>query len=172
MEYLRTILLAHAARYPQMQPADAVKLLYQNEFGGGHLIRNEAQCLTYLRSEYANTPQCADTPLAEDIGNGTVRVYLGALEAHGYPVESLGADFIRSARMQTGTLPSFQKKLALLRQLTAEGRMPFPAEALESYLEEYEEAGYPMVSHSEQYRSAYRPAYRVLRKEFLSIGEI
>ena len=162
MEYLRTILLAHAARYPQMQPADAVKLLYQNEFCGGHLIRNEAQCLTYLRSEYANTPQCADTPLAEDIGNGTVRVYLGALDAHGYPVESLGVDFIRSARMQTGTLPSFQKKLALLRQLTAEGRMPFSAEALEAYLANYRQAGYPMVSHSSTYRNAYFPAYRII----------
>lgn len=170
MEHLRNILLAHAACYPQMQPTDAVKLLYQNEFGGGHLVRDEAQCLAYLRAEYANTPQSA-VHLTEDIGNGMVRVYLGALDAHGYSVESLGSDFIRSARVQTGMLPSFQKKMELLRQLTAEDRMPFSMEALEAYLEEYEEAGYPMVSHSAEYRCAYRPAYRVLRKVFLSTGE-
>ena len=39
MEELRAILIAHAKRYPLIQPTDAVKLIYQNEFGGGHLIR-------------------------------------------------------------------------------------------------------------------------------------
>ena len=169
MEHLQTILLAHAARYPKMQPTDAAKLLYQNEFGGGHLIRNEAQCLAFLRQEYMQTPQDPSVSAVEDIGNGMVRVYLWALDALGYGVDDLGADFIRSARVQTGTLSSFQKKLELLRQMTAEGCMPFSIEALESYLSGYEEAGYPMVSHSSEYRSAYCPAYRVLRKEFLSI---
>ena len=51
MEELRAILLAHAKRYPLMQPRDAVKLIYQNEFGGGHLIRDEQTCLNYLRQE-------------------------------------------------------------------------------------------------------------------------
>ena len=37
---MKTILLTHAARYPLMEPRDAVKLIYQNEFGGGHLIRD------------------------------------------------------------------------------------------------------------------------------------
>ena len=53
MEELRAILIAHARRYPLMQPRDAVKLIYQNEFGGGHLIRDEEACLNYLRREYA-----------------------------------------------------------------------------------------------------------------------
>ena len=49
MEELKAILIAHAKRYPPMQPQDAVKLIYQNEFGGGHLIRDEEACLNYLR---------------------------------------------------------------------------------------------------------------------------
>ena len=49
---LQDILLAHAKRYPQMRPTDAVKLIYQNEFGGGHLIRDEEAVLNYLRQEY------------------------------------------------------------------------------------------------------------------------
>ena len=36
---LEAILKIHVKRYPLMQPTDAVKLIYQNEFGGGHLIR-------------------------------------------------------------------------------------------------------------------------------------
>ena len=50
-EELEQILREHAKRYPLMQPTDAVKLIYQNEFGGGHLIRDEQACLNYLRRE-------------------------------------------------------------------------------------------------------------------------
>ena len=49
MEELKAILITHAKRYPLMQPRDAVKLIYQNEFGGGHLICDEEACLNYRR---------------------------------------------------------------------------------------------------------------------------
>ena len=38
----------------------------------------------------------------------------------------------------------------------------FSKEALQTYLAAYREAGCPLVSHSETYRRAYRPAYRVV----------
>ena len=52
MKELETILKDHARRYGQMEPTDAVKLIYQNEFGGGHLIRDEESCRNYLYREY------------------------------------------------------------------------------------------------------------------------
>lgn len=80
MEELRAILIAHAKRYPLMQPTDAVKLIYQNEFGGGHLIRDEQACLNYLRREYVSVVKDPTVPLYEDIGNGIVRVNLAAVK--------------------------------------------------------------------------------------------
>lgn len=80
MEKLERILREHARRYPKMQPTDAVKLIYQNEFGGGHLIREEQVCMNYLRSEYASVEKDASIPLYEDIGNGIVRVNLAAVK--------------------------------------------------------------------------------------------
>ena len=80
MQELKEILLHHAKKYPLMQPTDAVKLLYQNEFGGGHLIQDEVACLSYLYQEYAATVQ-TDVPLLEEIGSGIVRVQLAALDA-------------------------------------------------------------------------------------------
>lgn len=165
METLRQILLAHAARYPLMEPTDAVKLIYQNEFGGGHLIRDEISCLNYLRREYESVIQSSDAPLTEDIGNGMVRVFLNALDNSGYTIDRLGADFIQSASIRRGSLDSFLKKLEVLRQLTREGRMPFSPEVLDAYLEEYRQAGFPMVSHSDAYRQAYSPAYRIIFRE-------
>jgi len=159
---LKEILLTHAQRYPRMQPCDAVKLLYQSEFGGGHLIQDENACMDFLRREYTATPQ-TDTPLLEDIGNGMARVMLAGLDAHGYSAEALGQDFIRSAASVHGSMDAFQKKLSVLTELTKQGQMPFDAHALESYLTGYAAAGYPVVSHSEIYRNAYHPAYRVIQ---------
>ena len=77
---LNTILADHAARYPLMQPTDAVKLIYQNEFGGGPMIPDEQACMNYLRREYAGIEKAANIQPAERIGNGIVRVRLSAVK--------------------------------------------------------------------------------------------
>ena len=164
MEELKAILITHAKRYPLMQPCDAVKLIYQNEFGGGHLIRDEQACLNYLRREYADLEKDPTAPMYEDIGNGIVRVNLVVVKPEN--LEQLGRDFIRSAAKHKGTLDSFLNKLEVLRILTAEGVFAFDLDALNTYLSEYKAAGYPAVSHSPEYRQAYNPAYRIIRKAY------
>ena len=160
MEELRAILLAHAKRYPLMQPRDAVKLIYQNEFGGGHLIRDEETCLDYLRREYATLEKDPTAPLYEDIGNGIIRVNLAALREE--DLEQLGKAFIDSAAKHKGALDSFLNKLEVLQTLTSEGVFAFDLDALNAYLSEYKAAGYLAVSHSPEYRQAYKPAYRII----------
>ena len=164
MEELRAILIAHAKRYPLMQPTDAVKLIYQNEFGGGHLIREVEACLNYLRREYADLEKDPTVPLYEDIGNGIIRVNLAAVKHE--DLEQLGQDFITSAAKHKGTLDSFLHKLEVLRMLTEEGVFTFDTNALSAYLSEYKAAGYPAVSHSPKYREVYNPAYRIIRKSY------
>ena len=160
MEELRAVLIAHAKRYPLMQPRDAVKLIYQNEFGGGHLIRDEEACLNYLRREYATLEKDPTAPLYEDIGNGIIRVNLAALREE--DLEQLGKAFIDSAAKHKGTLDSFLNKLEVLQTLTSEGVFAFDLDALNTYLSEYKAAGYLAVSHSPEYRQAYKPAYRII----------
>ena len=164
MEELERILREHAKRYPLMQPQDAVKLIYQNEFGGGHLICDEEACLNYLRREYADLEKNPTAPLYEDIGNGIIRVNLAAVKPE--DLEQLGQDFIASAAKHKGTLDSFLNKLEVLRKLANEGVFNFDTNALNAYLSEYEAAGYPAVSHSPEYRQAYKPAYRIIRKSY------
>ena len=163
MEELKQILIAHAKRYPLMQPTDAVKLIYQNEFGGGHLIRDEQACLAFLRWEYDSIAKDPNLPLYEEIGNGIVRIHLAAVEPE--DLEQLGKDFIRSAAEHTGSKERFLEKLDVLRQLTAAGHFRFGMIKLEDYLSEYIESGCPIVSHSEQYRQSYAPAYRIVLKK-------
>ena len=161
MNELEAVLKDHALRYPKMEPTDAVKLIYQNEFGGGHLIRDEEACLGYLRTEYENVRKDPAATRREYIGNGICRIHLAALtEAE---LEDLGRDFITSAAAHMGDRDRFMQKLEILRDLTARGVFSFDPAQLEQYLTAYAEAGYPMVSHSQTYREHYSPAYRIVK---------
>lgn len=162
MQELEPILRIHADRYPKMEPTDAVKLIYQNEFGGGHMIPSPEKALSYLRREYDATLHDPTQPLREEIGNGMVRINLAALQPE--ELELLGQAFLQSAVAHRGELGRFLEKLALLRALTGEGVFGFSTEELERYLVEYAKNNYPMVSHSEAYRTAYHPAYRIIKE--------
>jgi len=151
-----------------MEPCDAVKLIYQNEFGGGHLVVDQEQSLLRLAAEYDAISQTDDMPLLEEIGNGLVRVMLPALGRGGYSPEQLNRDFVRSSQLHTGKLESFLMKLSCLSALTREGCFSFSTKELDAYLVSYRKAGCPPVSHSHAYRAAYSPAYRVVRRECLS----
>ena len=164
MRELEHILTAHAARYPQMGPADAVKLIYQNEFGGGHLIRDAQVCLAYLAREYAATDRGNHTPLTEAIGNGMIRVNLAPLQPE--KLDALGQAFLRSAAEHRGDRAQFARKLELLRRMTEEGRFSFSLPELDGYLTAYREAGCPPVSHSDPYREHYHPAYRIVLEAY------
>lgn len=164
MKELETILKEHASRYPQMEPRDAVKLIYQNEFGGGHLIRDPDACLNYLQQEYSRTQKSESIPVCEQIGNGIVRVNLAALTPS--QAAQLGQAFLASEAEHRGTLEVFRKKLDVLTRLTEEGVFSFRPEALRTYLAAYEAAGYPVVSHSTAYREAYHPAYRIILEKY------
>lgn len=166
---LTRILTGHALRYPLMRPTDGVKLLYQNEFGCGHLVADPASALERLRAECAATPPDPAVPLLEDIGNGWVRVALAALEGARYSIDALNADFVRSAALPAGSMASFLDKLETLKSLTRQGLFAFSAEELDEYLADYLAAGCPPVSHSPQYRAAYHPAYRVVARACLSL---
>ena len=160
MTDLVSILKAHADRYPAMEPQDGVKLLYQATFGGGHIVKNEEMAISRLESERA-TVEMKDRPLLESIGDH-IRIYLDSLEGEGLSDHLLGRLFCLSARRTVGDKETFIKRLDLLRRLTAQGVFGFSSGELEAYLSEYAASGYPMVSHSEAYRAAYRPTYRVL----------
>lgn len=156
------ILGEHAGRYPLMEPADAVKLLYQSEFGGGHLIADREKSLERLREEYGRIPHNGQADPAEELGGGMVRVMLAGIEDRGGLLEQVNGDFVRSARLCTGSMEQFLNQLEVLRSLTRTGMFRFSAGELEEYLKAYIASGCPPVSHSEAYRAAYRPAYRVM----------
>lgn len=162
---IKSAILMHALKYSKMRPCDAVKLVYQACFGPGHLINDEEKALAFLKSEYLATRQRETAPLLEPIGGGMVRINLAALDPNNVSVESVFEAFLASSKIKTSEMPDFLAALDLLRELASESVFRFSLDDLNTYLDEYAALGYPMVSHSEEYKEAYEPAYRVVCEE-------
>lgn len=159
---------AHAQKYPLMQPSDAVKLLFQSEFGGGHLISNKEACFNYLKAELLGSiGQISASPAFEYIGNDIFRVNFGSLTTSAYGYEEIFEDFLLSAQLIRGNTDVFYEKLGILEALTDTKLFGFDSSQLDDYLTSYKQAGCPMVSHSSIYRNAYKPAYRIVCAKFL-----
>lgn len=162
---LASVVAQHGARYPQMLPQDVFKLLYQSQFGPGHLIENPAQTLDYLEAEWANCPADAGQPLLENIGNGFSRLYLSAAKAQGIALPLIHRLFCASAQ-PTGTAEGFIQQVKLLMTACDRGELPFMSQDLAGLLMQWEREGRPHFSHTAQYRDAYHPAYRVVRSAY------
>jgi len=159
-------LLAHGQKYPNMQPRDAVKLAYQSEFGGGHMISDPQKSLAFLQRELAAVAPCA-CQLAEPIGGGKVRLHLAAFGA--LSPELVNRVFVASANRAGGTQTGLEEKISCIVALCTEGAFAFSVAELESYLADYRAQGCPAVSHSEIYRDTYHPAYRVIDARYVPL---
>ncbi len=162
---VKSALLTNALKHAKMRPRDAVKLVYQACFGPGHLIADRDKAYEYLKAEYQETRPRETAPLIEPIGLGMARVNLAALDPNGVEMDKLFAAFVASSQVKNSDMDEFLQALELLKDLCKEGVFRFDITELNAYLEDYAKAGYPMVSHSEEYRQAYEPAYRVVAED-------
>ena len=156
---IRDIIKKHAEKYPEMQPQDLYKLIYQNEFGGGHLIRDKEKCREYLYNEYDNVEHI-NTEREEYIGNGIVRINLKGLKRE--ELDGLIEKFVLSAEKVKGNINSFKEKLKLACETVKSGVFSFTLADFTAFLTEAEEKNYPAVSHSDVYKRLYSPSYRVV----------
>lgn len=165
MNVLKNVLTLHAQRYPAMEVRDYVKLLYQSEFGPGHLVE-AGDALTALQDEFAQAREEGYAPeyAVEAIGGGLCRVHLDPRLLTGEDLPLLARCFARSARPR-GSVEGLWKKLGLLTALTWTGELPLGRRELELFLALYESGGCPPLHHSDGYRERYRPHYRVMDRD-------
>jgi len=178
---LQATLLRHAARYPLMQPQDLVKLLYQREFGGEHFIKNPQQSLAVLQKEVEERgseleleliSELASVPLelmaaCESLGNGVSRLHLNKMQADDALLAAVNRIFVAGARHARGSSGAFEAALNEVGQWVQGGHMPFGEDQWRSFLKEHRENGRPILHHSDGYRSAYRPSYRLVLDRYL-----
>ena len=159
---LEDIWAAHFSVYPLTQPQDAVKLIYQGEFGPGHLISDLRKAAQMLHDEMEKTEADEKQPLYEPIGNGLCRLNLAACKARRIPEPVILHLFCDAAASTKGDKKQFRHKLYQLKDMAQREETPFESIALDYFLVGYDEKRCPAVHHSAAYQAAYHPAYRVV----------
>lgn len=161
---MREVILAHAGRCPDMEARDYMKLLYQSEFGPGHLISaQDGRVLEWLEKELgqAQGENYAPAQPVEDIGGGLCRFHLDPRSLTREDLPLVQTCFALSARPR-GSLTGLWHKVGQLAALCWEGEIPLKSGELSLYTALYDSQNCPAVSHSEGFRARYTPHYRVL----------
>lgn len=155
--------------HPSMQPQDVVKQCYQAAHGAEHMLLNIEKAKAYFYEEYEATPASFIVPLYEPISEDMCRVNIAAWKARNLAPEDLFELFKASTHVSAsiGDKSAFNNCIKPAEQLIKHGKAPFTFEEWQAYYEEYKLSGMPVVHHSEAYRLAERPAYRIVLKSLL-----
>ncbi len=169
MKFIGQLLGQHRQRYPRMALADIYKLLHQAALGPGHAVKNAAAARAALLTEAAALGEGPVDPLLDPISpdGRLARIHLRAYVAAGHEIDALADAFLETAATYPGSADKLAKFCACLGDLADAGGIAFSRSEVSAYFEPVIAQGYPVVRHSQDYRTAYRPAYRVVAVELL-----
>ncbi len=160
---IQAYLQAHRRAHPSMQAQDIVKLCYQAAFGAEHLLADTERARRYLLAEWEATPPvCGEIyePICDDIG----RVHIGPWRAQGLPFEGLFSLFVAACRPSEDGHARFATYLACADAWLQRTDAACYTQQWQPFMVEYRAAGMPAVHHSDAYRAAEHPAYRIVRR--------
>lgn len=175
MKFVSSLLKAHLERYPDMQLADIYKLLHQAALGNAHALTEAAAVRARLHEEIAAMGARPSEPLIEPLidpispDGKLARIHLRAYTAAGHDVDALAQAFIATAQQRPPQQDKLERFCACLGDFAATGEIAFDAALVRAYFARIVESGYPVVHHSDAFRSAYRPAYRVVQTDLLPL---
>ncbi|MBE7091969.1 MAG: hypothetical protein E7365_02175 [Clostridiales bacterium] len=163
-ENTRRLLIDYCKRYPELQVQDIFKFLYQSAFGCEHLVASCEKVTERIFEEYTHSVFYEDDEIDKLDGN-YVRVPLTYID-RGLSIKTLCKLFMLSAKKEVDGSENLENKLKIAGQLAEENLIPFSKEDFIKEKITWQKKGYPPVHHSENYRKAYNPSYRVISKEY------
>ena len=156
--------IGHCQSYPLLELRDLFKFLHQSAFGCGHMVSSCEQAVRGIKDEAAAMTDGSPSGV-EPLDGDYCRVPL-ILLSQGLSPDTLGKLFFLSAREEKGGREALEHKLTLCEALISEGKLPFALDDFRREREVWAQNGYGALRHSNTFRTAYRPAYRVLHKEY------
>ena len=92
-------LMAYTERYPEAEPTDLYKLVFQDLYGPGHLLTDSTAALRYINAELATMTDSSRFPLYEYTlcDSHFVRVNLSLVQNGTLSAEQLADAMVRSA---------------------------------------------------------------------------
>ena len=169
MKFVSQLLSAHFERYPAMQLDDVYKLLHQAALGPGHAVDNPAAAGKRLDQEIQALGGGSIEPPQDIISpDGRLgRIHLRTYVTGGGNVHALHRAFVETANTYPASPDKLAKFCGCLGDLAAAGGIPFTQKDVVAYFEKIAQDGYPAIHHSEAFRNAYQPAYRVVAVDLL-----
>lgn len=155
-------LVTHLRNHPSMTSVDIAKLCYQAAHGAEHLLFDPDRARDYLLRELDATKADGRIPLIEPISDTVARVNLAAWKARGLSADTLFSLFASTARVSGNGEAQMAEYLIEVTDYLSHTSATVTAADWQDFLAWYDGQGRPAVHHSEAYRAAERPAYRIV----------
>lgn len=153
----------HLSAHPAMTALDMVKLIFQAHCGCGHLLGDEADVVAYIEKEEASLLPEPNEPLTEPLGSKYCRLNLRKAMAEGITPLWI------ARMMQLSSKPTdvFADRKSAFQEILnlKKTNVGFSSEVLIALAQRLVDEPDWLPSHSEAYRQAYAPAYRVISRE-------
>lgn len=164
---IRTMCTEIAEHYPQATLQDVYKTCFQDFFGAEHLLKDTAMAHNYLLSEIA---ACKDENLSampdyEPTGfrHRFVRVNLSEVLSGAMSEDELFARFVEAAGTNNAFSDNWSEEWQRIEKIALEVHPAWTDTILQAALQFAASTASP-VRHSEAFRNAYHPHYRIVRK--------
>jgi len=162
---MEVFILRHLERRPLMEAIDVYKLLYQAVFGVGHILGENA--LDRLQEEVKGLKLDTqpEEPLTEDVSpdGTTIRVNLRPFIKEGLYLNSLYLA-MKSSRTD-GDTANLLRYWEAFTELVNSGKVKLDKDQVQAVTNRIGPANCPTLHHSEAYRRAYAPSYRVVQRK-------
>ena len=161
-EDLKKNLAIHLKKHPLATEEDIVKFVFQGMLGVGHLVSSHQKTLAYIAQEMDSIQADDKEPLIEKLSTFWARMNLRAAKAREMRPTEIEILTYYSAKYNP---VSFTRQNVYNFCMKLEG---IDREKMKAAAEKVLDESW-LPSHSEQYRNAYHPAYRVVYKDYKKI---
>jgi hypothetical protein len=168
MKFIGQLLAQHLSRYPQAGLADIYKLLHQAALGPAHAVDRLA-ARERLEAEADTLGDGPAEPLTDPISpdGRLARIHLRPYVARGLDLGALADALAETATTWPASFDKLARFCGCLGDLADAAGIPFARADVVKYMRAREDEGWPAVRHSDAFRTAYRPAYRVIDIDLL-----
>jgi hypothetical protein len=164
------LILEHMMLRPLARTQDIYKLLYQGVFGVGHIVSERTWDILVEEAGRISLTDHSEDPLIEPVSpdGSMVRVNLRQYINGGGDLETLYKVMVESGKHQ-GEEEVFLDYWSQYKKLVGDGLFSASKEEIEALDELIQSEGVKPRHHTEQYREAYYPAYRVVSMEIFRV---
>jgi hypothetical protein len=158
------IIHTHQQRYPLMEIQDVYKLIHQAALGSEHALVSPESVRQWLYCEVSQMGSGPDEPLIDPISTEgqIVRIHLRPFIAQGYDLKLLLNAFIQTAIEYRGDVKMIENYWEVASRLGY-----YQCSEMKTFLRDKKGEGFPAAHHSLVFAKNYRPAYRVICKDYL-----